>query len=44
MLLGGLALRVGKRIEWDAAAMRTTNCPEADALIDRRYRPGWETL
>jgi predicted dehydrogenase len=44
MLLGGLALRVGKRIEWDATAMRTRNCPEADALIDRAYRPGWETL
>jgi predicted dehydrogenase len=44
MLLGGLALRVGKRIEWDAAAMRTKNCPEADALIDRRYRRGWESL
>jgi predicted dehydrogenase len=41
MLLGNLALRLGRKIEWDAAAMRVKNCPEADALITRQYRKGW---
>ena len=42
MLLGCLAQRVGKRIEWDAAAMKATNCPEAAAFIKRDYRKGWQ--
>jgi predicted dehydrogenase len=42
MLLGCLALRTGKKIEWDAAAMRAPKCPEADAFIHRHYRKGWE--
>jgi len=42
MLLGCLAQRVGKRIEWDPAAMKATNCPEAAALVTRQYRKGWE--
>jgi predicted dehydrogenase len=41
MLVGVLALRTGKKIEWDAAAMRATNCPEADQFIGRQYRKGW---
>ncbi len=40
--LGNVALRVGKRIEWDAAAMKAKNCPEADPYIRREYRKGWE--
>jgi predicted dehydrogenase len=42
MLLGDLALRTGKRIDWDAAAMRARGCPEADEWINRKYRKGWE--
>ncbi|GAG23252.1 unnamed protein product [marine sediment metagenome] len=42
MLLGCLAQRVGKKIEWDAANMRATGCPEADKFIRREYRKGWE--
>ena len=42
MLVGVLALRTGRKIEWDAAAMRAPNCPEADAFIRREYRKGWE--
>ena len=34
-------LRLQKRIEWDAAAMRAPNAPEADALIRKRYRDGF---
>jgi len=41
VLLGNLALRCGKRIEWDAKAMKAKGCPEADALIKPAYRSGW---
>ncbi len=41
-LLGLVALRVGKKIYWDAKAMKATNAPSADALIKESYRPGWE--
>jgi hypothetical protein len=40
--LGNLAIRLGGRIEWDAAACRATNRPEADALIQMPRRQGWE--
>ena len=42
MLLGCLAQRVGKKIEWDAANMKAKNCPEADKFIKRDYRKGWQ--
>jgi predicted dehydrogenase len=41
VLLGNVALRTGKKIEWDGAGMKATNCPEADALIKPAFRPGW---
>jgi len=41
VLLGVVALRAGKTIEWDAEAMRAKNCPEADAFIRRDYRKGF---
>jgi len=41
MLLGLVAYRVGKRIEYDGAAGRVTNSPEANELLRRTYRPGW---
>lgn len=41
LLLGALAIRVGKRIEWDAKARRITNLPEANQFIDSAYRKGW---
>jgi hypothetical protein len=41
-LLGLVALRVGKKIQWDAKAMKATNAPAAAALIKESYRPGWE--
>jgi len=41
MLLGNVALRVGKRIEWDAEGMKAKGCPEADPFIHREYRKGW---
>jgi predicted dehydrogenase len=39
--LGNVAYRVGKKLEWDAAALKATNASEAEPLIRRDYRPGW---
>lgn len=41
MLLGNIAFRTGKALEWDAKAMKVINCPEANALLKREYRDGW---
>lgn len=41
VLLGNVALRTGKKIEWDAKKLRAKNCPEADQYIRREYRKGW---
>lgn len=41
LLVGLLALRHDGRIEWDAANLRATNFPEADALIHKTYREGF---
>jgi predicted dehydrogenase len=40
-LLGALALRTGRLLEWDAQAMRVTNDEEANGLVDPSYRTGW---
>lgn len=40
-LLCNVALRTGKKLQWDAANLKAANCPEADKLIRRAYRPGW---
>ncbi|MDO8541378.1 MAG: Gfo/Idh/MocA family oxidoreductase [Opitutaceae bacterium] len=42
VLLGNLALRLGKRVEWDAKNLVAKNAPEAAAMIRRRYRKGWD--
>ena len=42
VLLGNLALRLGKKIRWDAKALAATNAPEAAGIIRRAYRKGWE--
>ena len=42
LLVGNLALRLQKRIEWDAANMRASNATEADELIHKRYRHGFD--
>jgi predicted dehydrogenase len=41
LLVGFLAVRTGRRIEWDAANMKATGCPEADRFIHPTFRPGW---
>jgi hypothetical protein len=42
ILVGTIALRVERKLTWDAASGRFRDAPEADALMTRRYRPGWE--
>lgn len=41
-LLGNVAYRVGKKLEWDFASLKATNCPEADEFIQHQYRRGWK--
>jgi predicted dehydrogenase len=40
-LLGNIALRLGKKIEWDPANLKCLNAPEADHLINPSFREGW---
>lgn len=42
--LGNVAYRVGKKLQWDEAALRATNAPQADQFIRRQYRPGWKLV
>lgn len=44
VLLGNVAYRVGKALDWDAASLKATNCPEADKYISKTYRAGWEVV
>ena len=44
VLLGTVAYRLGKKLEWDAQTLKATNCPEADKLINKAYRAGWEVV
>jgi predicted dehydrogenase len=40
--LGNVALRVGRRIEWDGKNLQVTNIPEANEFISKTYRAGWK--
>ena len=42
VLLGNLAIRTRRRLEWDAANLTVTNLPEANRFIKRDYRAGWD--
>jgi hypothetical protein len=41
VLLGTVAYRSGRRLEWDAAKLQVKNSPEAQQLIHKEYRKGW---
>ena len=41
MLLGTVAYRSGKQLEWDAENLKVKNSPEAQQLIHKEYRKGW---
>jgi predicted dehydrogenase len=43
-LLGNVAVRTGKTIEFDGEKCAVTNCPEAAKLIRRDYRKGWNLI
>lgn len=42
MILGVVAMKADKAIEYDGAAGRITNAPEANQHLSREYRKGWE--
>jgi predicted dehydrogenase len=41
LLLGNVALRTGKTINWNRETMRAVDCPEADVFIRPEFRTGW---
>ena len=42
IMLGNIAVRVpDTALNWDAAAMKVTNVPEANPYLGRTYRKGW---
>lgn len=41
VLLGNVALRAGKKIEWDGKSAQVTNDSAANQYITREYRAGW---
>ncbi|MGA2064559.1 MAG: hypothetical protein ABSG86_06310 [Thermoguttaceae bacterium] len=44
VLLGVLALRLGKRIAWDPGNLRVPGIADADTLINESRRKGWEIV
>lgn len=42
IVLGTIAMRLDKKLLWDAKSLKCPNAPEADALIRREYRAGWQ--
>ena len=42
VLLGNVALRMRRRLEWDGPNMSFTNFPAANAFVSKEYRPGWK--
>jgi len=40
-MIGMVALRLGKPIEWDSAALKVKGVPEADRLVHREQRKKW---
>lgn len=42
MNLYAVALRSGKRLAYDPAAMSITNAPDANKYLSREYRKGWD--
>jgi len=41
VLLGNVAYRSGRKIEWDPENLRITNAPDAMHYLQRPYRQGW---
>jgi len=41
ILLGNIAAKAGRKIQWDSAALKVTNMPEINEHLRRKYRRGW---
>jgi predicted dehydrogenase len=41
ILLGNVAMRAGKKLEWDGPNLKFTNAPDANKLLRTEYRSGW---
>jgi predicted dehydrogenase len=41
VLLGNVAFRTGKKLDWNGEQLKAINCPEADRYLRREYRAGW---
>jgi hypothetical protein len=41
ILLGNVAMRVGKRLTWNSEKLQCTDCEAANQYIRREYRKGW---
>jgi len=41
VLLGNVAYRVGKKLQWDIVNLKAANCAKAEPYVRRRYREGW---
>ena len=41
VLVGNIAIRSGKKLDWDGENMKVTNVDEANKYLDRPYREGW---
>lgn len=41
-LLGNIALKTGRALNWDETTRRITNCDEANQFVKRTYRKGFE--
>lgn len=42
ILLGNVAIRTGKKLEWDGPNCKVINVSEADQYVRKEYRKGWE--
>jgi predicted dehydrogenase len=42
VLVGNLAVRSGRKIDWDAANLDARGLPEVKTMLKRQYRTGWE--
>jgi len=42
ILLGNVAIKAGKKLEFDGPNLKITNAPEANQFLKREYRQGWK--
>jgi hypothetical protein len=41
VLLGNVAIRAGKKIEWNSKSLKVTNDKDANRLLRKKYPKGW---